>query len=77
VAAQVAMAVAVLHMEVVEADMGVVATGLLHEEEDTAADTEGHAAALATALIRLLLHDCIKSLTDLVKWAGAVSEERQ
>jgi hypothetical protein len=53
VAAEVATAVAVLHMGAVEADMGVVAMGLLHEEEDTAADTEGHAAALATALTRL------------------------
>jgi hypothetical protein len=64
VAAQVATAVAVLHMEVVEADMGVVATDLLHEEGDTAGDTGGHAAALATALTRFPLHDCIESLTD-------------
>ena len=78
--AEVAMAVVDLHMAAVVVDMVVVVvvvdTGLLHEEEDTAADTEGHAAAPATAPTRFpFARSFIDISRTLVTRGAAVLEE--
>jgi len=66
------MVAVVVDTVVAEEDMG-----LLHEEEDTAADTEGHAAAPATALTRVPLAKSLINLSrTLVTWGAAVLEER-
>jgi hypothetical protein len=74
------MAVVDLHMAavvVVVVDTVVVDMGLLHEEEDIAADTEGHAAAPATAPTRFPLTRSLIDLSrTLVTRGAAVLEER-
>ena len=73
----VAMAVVDLRMAAVVVDTVVVDMDLLHEEEDTAADTEGHAAAPATAPTRFPLARSLIDLSrTLVTRGAAVFEER-
>lgn len=71
------MVVVDLHMVAVVVDTAVVDMGLLPEEEDIAADTEGHAAAPATAPTRFpLARSFIDLSRTLVTRGAVVLEER-